>query len=104
MAIVRFTLQDGSEIPKEVIEMAKEAAKYPITFDEDCPELTDEQLAEFRLANPELYRPRKKQITLKVDADVLAAWRSTGKGYQTRMNAALREAACRAGLLRPATV
>jgi hypothetical protein len=26
----------------------REAAKYPIVFDEDCPELTDEQLAEFR--------------------------------------------------------
>jgi hypothetical protein len=29
----------------------REAEKHPIVFDEDCPELTDEQLAEFRPAN-----------------------------------------------------
>jgi hypothetical protein len=28
-----------------------EAAKYPITYTKDCPELTDEQLAEFRPVN-----------------------------------------------------
>jgi uncharacterized protein (DUF4415 family) len=36
------------------------------------------------------YRPNKKQITAKVDADVLAWLKSEGKGYQTRINAILR--------------
>jgi len=35
---------------------------------------------------------RKEQIALRVDADVLAAWRATGRGWQTRMNVVLREA------------
>jgi uncharacterized protein (DUF4415 family) len=51
----------------------------------DIPELTDEQLADF-------YRPIKRQITARLDADVLAWLKGHGKGYQTRMNAILRRA------------
>jgi len=32
----------------------------------------------------------KKLLSLRVDPDVLAWFRATGPGYQTRMNAALR--------------
>ena len=38
------------------------------------------------------YRPIKKPLTLRVDADVLAWLKSQGKGYQTRINAILRSA------------
>jgi len=38
------------------------------------------------------YRPRKKSLTIRIDADVLAWLRGQGKGYQTRINALLREA------------
>ncbi len=40
------------------------------------------------------YRPVKRQITLRLDADVVAWFRSrapAGRGYQTAMNRALRE-------------
>lgn len=33
----------------------------------------------------------KEQVALRVDHDVLAAFRAGGPGWQTRMNAALRE-------------
>jgi uncharacterized protein (DUF4415 family) len=33
----------------------------------------------------------KKQITLRLDADVLSFFKKTGKRYQSRINAALRE-------------
>jgi len=33
----------------------------------------------------------KRQITLRVDADVLSFFKGTGKRYQSRINAALRE-------------
>jgi uncharacterized protein (DUF4415 family) len=33
---------------------------------------------------------RKEQISLRVDADVLAWYRAKGAGWQTRMNAVLR--------------
>jgi uncharacterized protein (DUF4415 family) len=38
------------------------------------------------------YRPIKKSLTIRVDADVLAWLRSQGKGYQTRINQLLRAA------------
>ena len=37
------------------------------------------------------YRPVKRQITARLDADVLAWLKSEGKGYQSRMNAILRK-------------
>lgn len=56
----------------------------------DIPELTDDQLA--RMRRPEHFRPIKKQITARVDADVLAWLKAGGQGYQSRMNAILRRA------------
>ena len=37
-----------------------------------------------------LYRPLKKPVTLRLDADVLAWFKKDGKRYQTRINQALR--------------
>lgn len=56
----------------------------------DIPRLTGAQLAEMR--RPEYFRPVKQQITARVDADVLAWLKGQGKGYQSRMNAILRDA------------
>ena len=56
----------------------------------DIPELTDAQLAAMR--RPEHFRPVKKQITARLDADVLAWLKAGGRGYQSRMNAILRRA------------
>ena len=39
----------------------------------------------------ELYRPLKKPVTLRLDADVLAWFKKQGRGYQTRINRALRK-------------
>lgn len=38
------------------------------------------------------YRPIKKPLTIRVDADVLAWLKAQGKGYQTRINHLLRTA------------
>jgi len=66
---------------------------------DDAPELTEEffeQADEFvgdklvRRGRPAL--PVTKQAkTIRYDEEVLDAFRSTGKGWQTRMNAALRD-------------
>ncbi len=37
------------------------------------------------------YRPIKRPLSLRVDADVLDWFQRQGHGYQTRMNSALRE-------------
>ena len=38
-----------------------------------------------------LYRPIKKPVTLRLDADVIAWFKKSGRGYQTRINGALRK-------------
>lgn len=43
-----------------------------------------------------LYRPVKRQITVRIDADVLEWLRAQGKGYQSRINAILRREMLRA--------
>jgi len=37
-----------------------------------------------------MYKPLKKPVTLRIDADVLAWFQRDGRGYQTRINRALR--------------
>jgi len=37
-----------------------------------------------------MYKPLKKPVTLRLDADVLAWFQRGGRGYQTRINRALR--------------
>jgi uncharacterized protein (DUF4415 family) len=37
------------------------------------------------------YRPVKRAVSLRLDADVIAWLRRAGKGYQTRANQILRE-------------
>ena len=54
----------------------------------DIPEITDFSKA----VVGKFYRPIKKSLTIRVDADVLAWLKSQGKGYQTRINSLLREA------------
>jgi len=39
----------------------------------------------------DFYRPLKKPVTLRLDADVIAWFKKDGKRYQTRINSALRK-------------
>jgi uncharacterized protein (DUF4415 family) len=59
----------------------------------DIPELT-EKFWRNAVRSP-FYRPVKRQLTLRLDADIIAWLRKIGKGYQTRANALLREAMIR---------
>ena len=59
----------------------------------DIPELTEAQLAEMERGR--FWRPVKEQVTTRIDADVLAWLKASGKGYQSRINAILREAMLR---------
>ncbi|MBU3694020.1 MAG: toxin-antitoxin system, antitoxin component [Rhodocyclaceae bacterium] len=60
----------------------------------DIPELDDAFWAR-AVPNP-FFRPVKTHASVRIDADVLAWLKSGGKGYQTRLNAILREAMLRA--------
>jgi uncharacterized protein (DUF4415 family) len=56
----------------------------------DCPVLTEEELRKMRPRHPEYFRPVKKAVQIRLDADVLAWFKGYGKGYQSRINAVLR--------------
>jgi uncharacterized protein (DUF4415 family) len=89
--IVRRTLGNYRLTEKQKRELEQLAAMPDDTIDfSDIPPLT-EKFWKNAVRNP-WYRPRKQQVTLRIDADVLAWLRRGGKGYQSRLNALLRNA------------
>lgn len=74
--------------------------------DPDNPPLTDADWGDMRPAEeimPDVVRrargqrgpgrkPAKVQVALRLDAEVVEAWRETGTGWQTRMGDALKRA------------
>ncbi len=90
-----------------------ERRKPPATaIDGDNPEWTDEDFAHAKPASAalpglvgtatarEMLRPKrgrpvsanpKAHVNLRLDPDVVAAFRATGRGWQTRLNAALKD-------------
>lgn len=79
----------------------------PVLFDQDNPEWTEQDFARARPAAEVLPaeviatfgkgpgRPagsNKEKISIRLDQDVLNNYRKTGKGWQSRLNDALRRA------------
>ena len=62
----------------------------------DIPPL-DDVFWKTAVRNP-FYKPNKTSTTVRVDADVLAWLKGQGTGYQTKINAILREAMIRSVL------
>ncbi len=77
--------------PQQRAELTSLAALRDEAIDtSDAPELLDWSGAKRGL----FYRPVKQQLTLRLDADVVAWFKShttSSEGYQTRINRALRE-------------
>lgn len=55
MADVRYTVKAGQKPTEEQIKEVEEAKRHPITFDEDCPEISEE-------ANPEMYEAMMRAV------------------------------------------
>jgi len=81
-------------------ERIKEIKNFPITYDKDAPKLTADQIARMKPAHPEYWKvePVKVSLSIKIDADILAWFKSSGKGYQTRINKALRDVMMQSGV------
>lgn len=78
----------------------RNATQQGLVDPDDAPELTEaffERADEYegerlvRRGRPPIAEP-KPTLNMRVDADVLAYLRASGKGWQTRVNALLREA------------
>ena len=107
---------DSPKTP-QVSEPAATYVAHPV--DPDAPPLSDAELAEFRPASemlPQILgtaradallkrrgRPAsaitKEAISLRLDPDIVAAFKAGGDGWQTRMNDALRAWAVEHGLM-----
>lgn len=56
----------------------------------DTPEVSPEMFARAIVRRGLKPVPRKAQLTLRMDSDVLEWFRKQGQGYQTKINALLR--------------
>lgn len=84
---------EGGDPTAELIAELRAAAALPderINL-EDVPEATDWSGA----VRGRFYRPVKRQVTLRLDADVLEFFKATESHYQTAINKVLRAAMLR---------
>ena len=80
--MVKYEIHSKKTPTEEQIKMLEEAAAKPASFDEDCPELTAEELAQFRRVSEERRETRRKQtVTLRLSPQALQKAKSLGKGY-----------------------
>ena len=56
----------------------------------DIPEMTDEDWKRGPVYVGLMYRPEKKSVTIRLDADTVKWFKAQGKGWQTKMNWVLR--------------
>ena len=79
-----------NEISDSVRAELEALAKMP----DDEIDLSDipEQLDWSDAVRGKFYRPVKKPVTLRLDSDIVAWFKSKGPGYQTRISATLRRA------------
>ncbi len=88
--ITRVTLEEARRMKDEtdyarLDAMTDEDIAKAVAEDPDAAPL-DIDWTKARLVLP----PGKENVTLRVDRDVLAWFRASGKGFHTRMNAVLR--------------
>jgi uncharacterized protein (DUF4415 family) len=88
--MVSYTLETLPELTAAQIANLKALAARPDSEIDtsDIPVLSAEQWK--KGIRGRFYRPVKRQITARVDADVLEWLKAQGKGYQSRINAILR--------------
>ncbi len=81
-----------NKLPDSVrAELAALAAQPESAIDvSDIPETTAQDWQD--AVRGKFYRPIKQQLTVRVDADVLAWLKGQGRGYQSRLNNILRAA------------
>jgi uncharacterized protein (DUF4415 family) len=86
--MVSYRRKPGTPLTKRERAELKALEGRPIDTS-DIPEWTEEMWK--RAVRGKFYRPVKKAVSLRLDADVIAWLKKDGKGYQTRANRVLRE-------------
>jgi uncharacterized protein (DUF4415 family) len=89
--LVRKTLADRPMMPARKRKLARLATRPDAEIDFSKIPPLPESFWKNAVRNP-FYRPVNQQLTVRLDADVVAWLGQQGKGYQTRLNQVLREA------------
>ena len=91
MGMVSYTLDNLPPVkPKDWKEF--DALKDEDIDYSDIPPLDTLNLRPKPIVDRSMYRPVKVDLTCRLDADIVAWLKQGGKGYQTRLNAILRQA------------
>ncbi|MBQ8963385.1 MAG: BrnA antitoxin family protein [Clostridia bacterium] len=78
--MARITMNElTAELTPEEIRELEAAEKMPPVFDEDSPEMTAEQLLQFKRMNHE--NRIKQTVSLRLSPDTLKKAKQYGKGY-----------------------
>ena len=84
-----YTKEDWDEV-SDTPELSEEELRQMKPFAEVFPELAAKIEETLKQTRGKQKAPTKEMISLRVDRDVLTAYRATGVGWQSRMNDALR--------------
>ena len=94
MGIVSYTLETLPPVTE------KDWAVFDSIKDEDIDYTDMPRITDFSGFRPwherKMFKPVKVAVTCKLDADIVAWLKQGGRGYQTRLNAILRQAMAQA--------
>lgn len=81
------------EPTKKQIKMLEEAKKLSLKEDDEYPEFSDEELAQFhKISNARNQQRQKQTITLRLSAKAINKAKSLGKGYTSVLSRILESA------------
>src|SRR5580658_6445540 len=84
-------LTSASRTPAKRAGRASARRRQARAFDRTAPSSRKNEVPFSPVKIADFYRPLKKPVTLRLDADVLAWFKKDGRRYQTRINSALRK-------------
>lgn len=82
MATIKRTVHVGDKPSDKAIREVRDAAKRPITYDDDAPEISDEDYARMaKLARKRKEDDQRVPVGLRIKRKTLNKAKATGKGY-----------------------
>ena len=91
--MVRKSIDVKKKPSEKQNKILQEMEKNPISYDEDCPELSDEELAQFRRISDIRNEERRKQtVSLRLSPQAMKKAKSLGKGYTSVLSRILEAA------------
>ncbi len=91
--ITKHNIDVSEQLSDKEIIMFEEARKKEIAFDDDCRELTEDELKKFKRISEQKRKERQKQnVTIRLSYNSLQKAKSLGKGYTSILGRILENA------------